>query len=943
MEQLLNNPSISQYLQNGLTASIMFLIVGLFALYFFRNAIKSLVAGVLGYRTFLDDYSFSMHKNRDTIYDNEVVRLTTGINLKNGLLLILSILSALINPLIFAGSYIAYKYFTIKEKFLNTKDYKIYDSLETDDMLIKWLNTKTSKINLVVDELWTTSYIFIAAGLYFSNTNIAFIGIILAATVLIATLFLIYNIGMYRLNYKQVLYYRALRLLSSSSLSNSRSLFILGFLGFISNFTDIAGFSVFIWFVFAIKLIINLTVSTLLKREDDISAQHQLIENRNYQDLEEVASYPNATSQSRGYKWTTALQMKFFQLENEESKKELIHINNYAFYPQMINRSVLRKNPLLTETVKNSINIKFETLRFTEQILILGKMGSGKTEQVNYIIEQVHNDKFNNFKSIAYNDTKGDFTQKFYRPKKDIIVNLFDSRAKVWNVFEEMNYNYEAATSFINNLFESLQGAEKDFFVASAKQKTAQWLQQSYFNTNNSFEAWEMFFKKISDYEKDIKERDDKTQSSIFANIQIALEILQIMYYQVCIEKRDTFTFTDFVNAKDCQLFLQNNKQYEAKLTPYLTGLTATYINTVMAKEDTKEHLILNVFDEFLTMKIDEETRKTLLTATRSKGFCNLLMAQMLTKSDNKLLEELKSSKYAMFVFSVGEETAKQVVEELGKAEILSTQVSPQRQDNNPQNPASNGADSKDGFGAALGIFGNIIPNKKKNNFTYSLNQTEVLLSQQIQSLPKYHHLVYLPEVETKTLSKLDAKRFFRLMAFGYDDLMKDIVKENEFLAKESGVLYLGYTPVSELNLKNAHFEKWEMRDYYLYNSNKENEAHKNFTEKESFIHYLNIKFADSENDAMQYLKDNKLYTVDLKSIYGAAEEDINKVNQFLVKYTDQERYELAEKFFSIDEKDFETKYQFCKENDLIGCILGIFKFSEDFLKTLDEEVTENE
>jgi type III secretory pathway component EscR len=87
----------------------------------------------------------------------------------------------------------------------------------------------------------------------------------------------------------------------------------------------------------------------------------------------------------------------------------------------------------------------------------------------------------------------------------------------------------------------------------------------------------------------------------------------------------------------------------------------------------------------------------------------------------------------------------------------------------------------------------------------------------------------------------------------------------------------------------------------------------------------------------MQYLKDNKLYTVDLKSIYGAAEEDINKVNQFLVKYTDQERYELAEKFFSIDEKDFETKYQFCKENDLIGCILGIFKFSEDFLKTLDE------
>lgn len=109
--------------------------------------------------------------------------------------------------------------------------------------------------------------------------------------------------------------------------------------------------------------------------------------------------------------------------------------------------------------------------------------------------------------------------------------------------------------------------------------------------------------------------------------------------------------------------------------------------------------------------------------------------------------------------------------------------------------------------------------------------------------------------------------------------------------------------------------------------------------EKESFIHYLNIKFADSEELAMQYLKEHELYTIDLKSIYAAAEEDIEKVNKFLMNYTDQERYELAEKFFAIDEKNFEEKYQFCKENDLIGCIPGVFKFSEDFIKTLDKKV----
>jgi hypothetical protein len=367
-------------------------------------------------------------------------------------------------------------------------------------------------------------------------------------------------------------------------------------------------------------------------------------------------------------------------------------------------------------------------------------MGSGKTEQVNYIVEQVHDDKFNNFKSIVFNDIKGDFTKRYYRKDKDIIVNLFADNSKVWDMFKEMEYNIEASTNFINNLFESLQGTEKDYFVASSKQNTSQWLQEAYFNTNNSFEAWEMFFEKIEQFAKEIKEMDNKTEGSVLSNIKIALETLKIMYYQVCIEKRETFTFYEFVNAKDCQLFIQNIPQYTSKLTPYLTGVTATYINTLLAKADTKEHLILNVFDEFLTMKIDKETRKLLLTASRSKGGCNVLMAQHFTESDKELLEELKSSKYAMFIYSAGEKTANAVAAELGKVEILSTQVSPQRQDNNPQNPASNG-DSKDGLGTAFGILGNLIPNKKKNNFTYSLTQTDVLLPQQIQSLPKYHHI----------------------------------------------------------------------------------------------------------------------------------------------------------------------------------------------------------
>lgn len=946
-QQLLNNATFQQYAQNGIYSIGILLFFGFLAIFLFRNVFKNIFASLNGYRTFLDDYSFSTHENKDIIYENEVIRLTTGINLKNGVLLYISILTALINPFIFIGLYLFYKVVNVKQKLSLLKDFKIYKDIETDDLLIKTLNEKMPKINFLVNEIYFTSFILLGLGLYFGNLIIAFSAIILIVALLIAKAITIYNIVMYRMNYKQVSYFRGLRLFDSSDLSNKKELFAIGLFGFITNFTDLAGFSVFIWAVFAIEFILKMTISNMLKSEDNISTKHQILESRDYKNIENIASYPNPISQSRGYKFSTLLAMKFFQLEKEKKGKNLIHLDNYAFSPEMINRSDLRKNPLLLKTLKDIVKNKFETLDFTKQLLILGSMGSGKTEMINYMVEQVISSNFTNFKAIAFNDTKGDFTKNFYRADKDIIVNLYDNRSKVWDMFEEMKYNIEASTSFISNLFESLQGKEQDYFLAASKQKVSFWLQSSYFNTQNSIEAWEMFFKEIKNYSDEITAADNKTESSVLSNIKICLEILQIMYYQIVIEKKDTFTFNEFVYSKDTQLFFQNNKQYESKLTPYLTGLTATYINTIMGKEDTKEHLILNIFDEFLTMKIDDATRKTLLTATRSKGFANCLMAQYLI-NDEKLIQDLDSSRYALITFSIDDDfTLDKVSKKLAEAEILSTQFSPKKE-KDKSNPFNGGGSVGDSMGAGASLLGKLIPTKE-NNLTYSLQKSEVIIKQQLQSLPQHHHITFIPKETTKVLTGIDSKRFFRLMAFGYDELMQDISNENDFLAKESGVLYLGYTPQAKLTYDNQSFEKWDMKEYYVFNHNKDliesnkSNSSKTFSEKDSFIHYLNIKFADSEELAMQYLREHELYTIDLKSIYAAAEEDIEKVNKFLVNYTDSERYELAEKFFTIDEKNFEEKYQFCKENDLIGCILGIFKFSEDFIKSLDKEVKEDE
>ncbi len=932
--------NITAYLENIKFVAIVVAIVVLMGIYFLRNPIKAIFSGFFGYKASLDDFAISVNKNKDIIYENELVLLRTGINFKNALLLIASILSVLVHPFIFVAVFFQYKYNSIKEKISKLKDYSIYDDMKDNkDIFVNFLNFKSAKINFFTNELMYSSYILIVVGLFLNNLVIAITGLVILTLIQIVTAIFLYNAFMYRINYKYVEFYRVMRLLNDSSLGANKSLIFLGLISFYSNFTNLAGFSIFCMAVFLIKAFISLSIYYILKREDFTNEKHQMIENRDYTNLENIASYPNLISQSRGYKFTTALQMKFLEIEKKEKGKNIIHFDNYAYYPQSINKTNLRKNPLLKKTLSNTVKNYFEAYDITKQLLVIGGMGSGKTEMINYIIEQVITSEFKLYNAIVYNDIKGDFSKNFYREDKDILVNLYDIRASVWCPFLEMKTNIEAGSSFINNLFESISGKEKDFFNASAKMKTSTWIQESFFSTNNNIEAWEMFFKKIKNYENEIKLTDDKTQSSIYATIEIALDILYIMHYQIVVEKRKTFTFYDLVRKNDIQLFFVNAKQYETKLTPYLTGLTATYINTVMSKEDIKDHLILNVFDEFLTMKIDESTRTTLLTATRSKGFSNILMSQFLIK-DEKLLQELDSSKYALITFSINDPfTLNSSTEKFGEAEHLNISSSPAGNNSSNKNLGDNSLAG--GENLSLGFLGDMVSAfGKKDKLSYSLGNTKVLVNQQLQSMPLFHHLTFIPLEEVKVFNSFDAKRFFKLMVFGYDKLMGNITKENDFLAKENGVLYLGYTPQSTFSLNNEPFISWDMKNYYLFKLNKQELKKDDLItsfddEKEEFKHYMNIKFAGTVEAAKDYIRQNNLERYDIDNMFKNVEENNDKVQKLLSKYSEQQRYDLMEDFFKIDETDLESKYNFCKENDLIGCILGIFTFSKEFRETV--------
>ena len=93
---------------------------------------------------------------------------------------------------------------------------------------------------------------------------------------------------------------------------------------------------------------------------------------------------------------------------------------------------------------------------FSQHILFSGGIGSGKTNAINQIVQQLIDKRTNNDVVIIF-DSKGDFLQKFGSkiPNKEVISN--DSSATtVWNMFNEalIDYNQYGVKSLDENLME---------------------------------------------------------------------------------------------------------------------------------------------------------------------------------------------------------------------------------------------------------------------------------------------------------------------------------------------------------------------------------------------------------------------------------------------------------------------------------------------------------
>ncbi|RXI48012.1 hypothetical protein CRU99_01770 [Malaciobacter mytili] len=524
-----------------------------------------------------------------------------------------------------------------------------------------------------------------------------------------------------------------------------------------------------------------------------------VLKSKNF-DVRGLSSFPNPLNLKQGYKWTYLKDIKNI-LGYRENNKNLF-LDNFR-----INREVSNKK----EVEKTMTFI--EPLDTTKTILTIGKMGSGKTEFFNSVLAQ--NEEFEIYNREVIHDVKGDFTAKFYDVNTDFIFNPYDDRGFYWDIFEDMNESESLVMSFIVNLIEYHQ-KEKDFFSSSASKELTQMIIKTHFNhpDKSSSEKWVIFLNEIERYKKDCEANDDKTKSSIYANMELAIESFKLFAWQSAQSGIKRFSLKEFINSKG-RLILLNNSSYSKKLYPLFTGFVAMLIELMLSKPDTKDDLTLLLLDEYLSLKFDEDVRLKLQTQIRSKGGCLFIGIQYIDMHDKKSKQLLDSSKYATLVFSVSDgETVQH----------LST------------------------------LFGNVIYEKHKESKSHSSggknsshsttksieDKTEPFITpKHIQSMPQFHHLTLIPEKE---------------------------------------VFYLGYTPLVELENINEPFKKRDLTRYYefLYNTTSKSiqESNKRYTfedKKEIYLELVSINEDDEELEKKAYndvLKKYNLHETNLKEFF---------------------------------------------------------------------------
>ena len=361
-----------------------------------------------------------------------------------------------------------------------------------------------------------------------------------------------------------------------------------------------------------------------------------------------------------------------------------------------------KKNPLSIIKIGNT-HIPFEME--SKHMLILGTSGSGKSVLLHQIIAQINERKFTkrtNEKCILY-DLKGEFIEKQYNSKLDLIFSPFDKRSVQWNLFNEIE-QYPDFDVIAEGLFATDDTKNKYFYDCAKDVFRAGliFLKQEGRTTNRdiaeffskSTEEIVVDFMKLPPHEQTAIKHIDKSDSTTSANI-MSLLLERNHFLKYLTDMDGTFSFRKFIRdqALDANgqyipkpnLFILNVDQYKSIFKPVMTLIINTMIQQTLSLPDDISRRIFFIIDELGSLfRLDSVI--DLITVGRSKGASLICANQDLGRIEEAYgranLKTFYNNFNTNFTFRIREpETAEFLSKAIGEKQIIkvneSRQVSP--------------------------------------------------------------------------------------------------------------------------------------------------------------------------------------------------------------------------------------------------------------------------
>ena len=315
---------------------------------------------------------------------------------------------------------------------------------------------------------------------------------------------------------------------------------------------------------------------------------------------------------------------------------------------------------------------------YTETLhtLLLGATGTGKTQTICTLIEQIRS---RGDRAIIY-DKMGTYIHYFYDPQKDVIMNPLDQRSPSWNIFKEVHHKAEFE-SIALALIPEAKNSNDPFWMNAARTLLVEYCNQRSLSSHaKTRDIIDDLLKKdlssisglLSDTAANsiVDEQSPKTALSVMAILSTYVKSLG--YLQ---EGGEEFSMKDWIqdDQKDGLIFISSSGQYHHSLKPLISAWIEIAINNMLSLQQSRRRKIWMIIDELPSLHSLPSLHDG-LAQSRQYGGAFVLSAQLYSQMVSAFGRENADTtcglcRTRMFFSVPDHETAKWCAENIGKVE----------------------------------------------------------------------------------------------------------------------------------------------------------------------------------------------------------------------------------------------------------------------------------